>query len=271
MKILLDKEQRNKVGIYQIINSTNGKVYIGQTINFIRRAQQHRRELIKGVHGNHHLQSAALKYGIESFEFSPLEFCVVGKLNEIESSYLSIYKNNKQNCYNHKFSVNKQVKSNKNLSDAIIASWKDDDSRRKQTSDNLKKIHNENPEMRYNGRKIRKYIGPNKELYSVHDLKQFCLENNLNYEVMRKMSKGQYISHNGWTSADIIKEKKETIESKTKTYVFLSPNNILEETKNIANFARTFCLDRKAVFNLISGKIKHVKKWTFVEIKLNHQ
>lgn len=78
-----------KSGIYQIINKANGKSYIGQSVNVEERMNEHLRELIKGTHGNKHLQSAFNKYGQESFSFSVLEKCPIKKLSEREIFWIS--------------------------------------------------------------------------------------------------------------------------------------------------------------------------------------
>lgn len=44
-----------KCGIYKIINLINGKVYIGQTINYTKRKSRHFLLLKKGIHHNEYL------------------------------------------------------------------------------------------------------------------------------------------------------------------------------------------------------------------------
>jgi group I intron endonuclease len=62
-------------GIYEIRNSVNGKVYIGQSqrgAGVHGRWRNHRTQLRGGNHHNRKLQSAWAKYGAESFVFSVL-------------------------------------------------------------------------------------------------------------------------------------------------------------------------------------------------------
>lgn len=56
-------------GIYQIINLTNGKSYIGQGKNISNRCAYHRSHLRSNKHPNKHLQAAWNKYGSQAFEF----------------------------------------------------------------------------------------------------------------------------------------------------------------------------------------------------------
>ena len=65
---------KQKKGIYFIINTVNHKIYVGSTTNtFRRRFQDHKRKLKKGIHQNEHLQNAWNKYGEKSFVFSIVE------------------------------------------------------------------------------------------------------------------------------------------------------------------------------------------------------
>lgn len=56
-------------GIYQIINTVNGKTYIGSAILFYKRFHVHISLLRRGKHGNVHLQNAFSKYGIDCFQW----------------------------------------------------------------------------------------------------------------------------------------------------------------------------------------------------------
>ena len=86
-------------GIYIIVNTKNGKVYVGQTQNFRERQATHKYELRTGRHGNRHLQHAWNKYGEKSFRFQKLEYCAIEHLTEREQHYIDIYKA-RGLCYN---------------------------------------------------------------------------------------------------------------------------------------------------------------------------
>lgn len=62
-----------KCGVYRILNLINNKVYIGSSLDCIRRLYQHKTALRKGTHCNQHLQSAYNKYGENSFTFELIE------------------------------------------------------------------------------------------------------------------------------------------------------------------------------------------------------
>lgn len=62
-------------GIYMIINTKNGKRYVGSSINIKKRLWEHRSTLRHNHHDNQHLQNAWNKYGEQAFEYSILEVC----------------------------------------------------------------------------------------------------------------------------------------------------------------------------------------------------
>lgn len=60
-------------GIYEIVNTINGKRYVGSAVSIALRWRQHRCELGKGRH-NPKFQNAWLKYGADAFVFRVLEY-----------------------------------------------------------------------------------------------------------------------------------------------------------------------------------------------------
>jgi len=62
-------------GIYQIVNTINGKKYIGSSVNIEGRWAVHKSGLKAGKHVNAHLQNAWNKYGESIFDFRVLFYC----------------------------------------------------------------------------------------------------------------------------------------------------------------------------------------------------
>lgn len=77
-------------GIYKIRNLTNGKFYIGSTIDFDKRKYDHFRDLKNNNHHSYHLQNAFNKHGEQSFIFEAIEKLEPnkGKLLEREQCWI---------------------------------------------------------------------------------------------------------------------------------------------------------------------------------------
>lgn len=78
--------------VYEIINSLDGKRYIGSTFHFQKRIKNHFRNLKINKHCNNKFQNAYNKYGRDSFEVVILaEEKDNTKLRELETFYLQSY------------------------------------------------------------------------------------------------------------------------------------------------------------------------------------
>ena len=77
--------------IYSILNKSNGKIYVGQTINPKNRRRGHFSQLRGNYHFNDHLQKSYNKYGEDSFEFNILEYCSDENLDKNEKWWISYF------------------------------------------------------------------------------------------------------------------------------------------------------------------------------------
>jgi group I intron endonuclease len=62
-------------GIYEIVNSANGKRYIGSAVSLVQRIGEHRSRLRGKNHRNPHLQNAWNMYGEAAFSFRTILVC----------------------------------------------------------------------------------------------------------------------------------------------------------------------------------------------------
>ena len=92
-----ETKYKDRIGIYQIKNIINGKLYIGQTKDrFIERYWNHTWKLRNGTHENKHLQKSFIKYGEDNFEFSVLHILNdFENIDDLEIYYISLYDFNK--------------------------------------------------------------------------------------------------------------------------------------------------------------------------------
>lgn len=73
-----------KSGIYAIINHSNNKLYLGESVFTFKRLATHKRELKKGIHKNQSLQDDYSKHH-KHFEFKVLFQCPEDELNYYEA------------------------------------------------------------------------------------------------------------------------------------------------------------------------------------------
>ena len=78
-------------GIYQIINTTNNKIYVGSSINIKQRFNDHKKLLRHNKHPNNHLQSSWLKYGESNFNFEIIEYVDNENLLIKEQFYIDLF------------------------------------------------------------------------------------------------------------------------------------------------------------------------------------
>ena len=75
-------------GVYQIINTVNGKRYVGSSANISGRWRQHKHMLRSNKHKNQKLQNAWSKHGEGAFEFLVLEYCQESELIATEQRHI---------------------------------------------------------------------------------------------------------------------------------------------------------------------------------------
>ena len=92
-------------GIYSILNTANGKRYIGQSVSLARRKSYHFNALRQSRHKNRHLQAAFNRYGSKAFRWSVLEVlpmtATIPALNTAERRWIALHaSNNPRHGYN---------------------------------------------------------------------------------------------------------------------------------------------------------------------------
>lgn len=88
----------SNIGIYELRNVVNKKIYVGKSINLAWRWKNHIHLLRTGKHHNIYLQRAWNKHGKDAFNFSVLEYCEVDLLNEREMFWIRELKSLYSEC-----------------------------------------------------------------------------------------------------------------------------------------------------------------------------
>lgn len=77
-----------QTGIYEIVNTVNGKRYVGSSVDIKKRWQAHMLELRKGTHHAQHLQRSYNKYGEDKFILVIIRYCERDELLAYEQEEL---------------------------------------------------------------------------------------------------------------------------------------------------------------------------------------
>lgn len=140
MKAYYNKKSAGS-GIYKIVNTSNGRIYIGKAKVFRQRFYEHRRKLKAGTHKNKFLQHDFNKCGENVFEFHVLEVIAEHEdRNKAEEKWIAQFYDKQKQCYNFQKKSNalpRRVHSNdpditkKILSKKSKEMWKDPKIRKK--------------------------------------------------------------------------------------------------------------------------------------------
>ena len=112
---------KNKPLIYAIINTVNGKTYVGKTKCIYRRCHQYLYDFENRSigHINDYLYHSMVKYGIDAFEMVPLEFVSLNELADRELWWM-----NHLDTLNHKKGYNLRADSSTGMITHEITSAK---------------------------------------------------------------------------------------------------------------------------------------------------
>lgn len=77
-------------GIYEIVNTFNGKRYVGSSVDIEERRKNHLWRLARGYHHSTYLQRSWVKYGSDSFAFNILLECGPDELHPYEQIEIDI-------------------------------------------------------------------------------------------------------------------------------------------------------------------------------------
>ena len=138
-------------GIYKIVNTVNGKKYVGSALDIRVRWWKHRQYLRKNNHHSIKLQNAWNKYGEESFDFSIIEECEPIKeiLEEREQFWMDYYKAYDNHNYNVSKIAGRSMQGRKHTKESREKMSKSSKNPSKETREKISKANkNRSPETR---------------------------------------------------------------------------------------------------------------------------
>lgn len=271
-------------GIYQILCIPSGKIYIGSTVDLRARWGRHRRSLRQGKHSNAYLQQAWDKYGEANFEFSVLEFVETSKLLQNEQIWIDQCR-----CVDRSIGFNIfDVAGSPGNRFAQIWEGFTDPNGNEVTINNLQEFCRQHdldfPSMHRLAKgksKLKSYKGwthlnsvrqrdyiktydgfitpDGRPAGSITNLAAFCREPGLDKTHMVAVASGRIYSHRGWTYDN---DRRNLNLPKTYTG-FTDPAGLRVTITNLQAFCREHGLEAVHMHELVSGKRKSHKGWTW--------
>jgi hypothetical protein len=271
-------------GIYEIRCITTGKLYIGSAVRLNDRWRKHRYDLDRGKHKNAHLQAAWDKYRSDSFVFTILEYVEREALLAAEQRWID-----ETQCADRSKGYNLYpIAGSPGQKNARVWSGFVNPEGEEVEIFNLYAFCRENeldyPSMLrlFSGRhKLRSYKGwthrgnPRKREYvktydgfihptgvriaPVTNLAAFCRRHGLEPSHMVALTRGRLRSHRGWRHVNS-RERR----GGPKTYDgFVDPNGNSTVITNLRAFCNDLGLAESHMRQLVSGKRKSHKGWTW--------
>lgn len=204
-----------KPGIYKITCTPNGKIYIGSSVNIMRRWQAHKSFLNNNLHTNRYLQSAWNKYGESAFIFEIVERCLPDMLENREQFWLDTLR-----PYDRSIGFNLAKFSDaprRGRIGTMRGKSVSPETKMKLRTINLGKRHSQETRAKMSvsqkGKKMRPesiaktvaalekdwiVTDPSGNEMLIKNLSRHCRENNLNHGLMIAVAKGTRNHHHGW-------------------------------------------------------------------------
>lgn len=105
--------------VYAIRHLDSSAMYIGQTVDWVRRKRAHLHGLRNGKHTNKHLQHVFTKYGEDRFELCVIEYCDIDRLTQAEQNWVDQFRALGLTVCNFGTTVGKPTRGYRHSPDAI--------------------------------------------------------------------------------------------------------------------------------------------------------
>lgn len=228
----------NLSGIYLIINTANGKVYVGQAVNLAKRKRNHFSALKLGKHRNKHLQAAYNQYGGEAFVFevvqeftdAPDKQDLAKSLARLEQHWIDFYQST-----NPEYGYNMCPSAGSSLGYKHSA-----ETRAKVAAAGRGRVSS--PDTRA-------------KISAAHKGKRLSSAHRANLSKSHIGQKGR----SGWKFTP--DQLAKLSEAQSKNFIAIDPGGIEYHDKNLARFCRQHNLNVGNMAAVARGKRKHYKGW----------
>lgn len=280
------KKTPRRSGVYQIRCIVTGQIYIGSAVNISARWAQHQRSLRQGSHVNRYLQQTWIRCGEENFEFTVVEYVSRPFLLRAEQLWID-----KTRCADREIGFNIAFIAGSpppglraqvwegfidpdgnevtitNLHDFCRKNGLHIGSMQELASGNSRMrscrgwMHKNSLHKRKHIRTFEGFIDPQgRSVGPITNLYAFCREHGLDDTSMYDVANGKSLSYRGWTYQNNRESKRE------KTYRgFINPEGMQVTITNLRGFCREHGLNIVQMRQLISGRRKRHKGWTWRE------
>lgn len=273
-------------GVYRILNVENGRIYIGSTGTFRKRAYGHFHNLANNRHQNTFLQNDWNKCGPDAFIFEVIEVVQGEKEQRLirEQVFIDQHYDTQKNCYNlakDAFDTRSGTRNKETpdpLTDKRCHSPSQETLEKRSLA--IKQAY-EDPALREVSRQnaLKKWEGHSANVSLTHletgevvevtgSLREFAMSRGISYKALHQLVKGKIKSSSGWhltgqapvyVSQKGQKRKPLTAEHRAriagnKTYSVLSPSGeIVTVSGNIKEFCREKGLDYTTFSKVLRG------------------
>lgn len=240
------KGHANKSGVYKIVNTTNGRIYIGSCKLFKVRAREHLKALSENRHSNKFLQNDFNKCGEIAFEFHVIEVVGSGQKNRllVEQQYIDQHYDKQKQCYNIARQTNNSSRScfskspeetRKKLSKAQKG--------KKVSMKTRKKISRARKDIKFSEEHKNKLAAKKKGKKLSQATRQKMSQAHKTPEALSRL-KETYDKHKKY----IIARQQEAV---SKTHTLINPNGEIVRVKNLNKFCKERNMHSSGFSNLL--------------------
>ncbi len=237
-------------GIYAWINEINGKIYVGQTINFYKRIYDE----MNGFRNNRDqnmfkLFNAVKKYGMNNFRVVRLMECPEKYLNKIEILLIEYYNavKNGYNCTNGGNGTRGHIVTIEQIEKQRV-------SVKKFWSEEKKKEHSEKMKVWFNAKS-------KDEQNKIRSGNGWWLDKECKKNQMEKCRESMTAERIQKQRKSMLKYYEENGSKKAIKMDIISPTNEVVRINGLCNFCRDYNVGLVGILDIIDNKKKHHKGW----------